>query len=300
MREMFDAIGVGHVSVDYLGIIPRYPGLDERMRIMELQRQGGGEVATALVTLARLGASVSFVGKVGDDELGSFTLCEFAKEGVDTSHIVVERGSSSILAFCLVEKESGKRTIFWYKELNPFTEKDLDKDFLLSGRILHLDHHEPEVAIMAASLFKPSGKTIVLDVDSLDPGVEELLRLVDVAIGSENLARFFNEKDYFDAARKIAQYGPKIVVLTLGDKGCLCYGDNQSFIDPGFKVKVVDTTGCGDVFHGAFIYGLLQGWNLRKIARFSNAVAAIKCTKLGGRAGIPTRKEAEDFLTGGS
>ncbi|MEI6158102.1 MAG: PfkB family carbohydrate kinase, partial [Atribacterota bacterium] len=276
-----------------------YPELDVRMRKLELKRQGGGEAPTALVTLARLGMKTSFIGKIGDDEPGSFILSGLAEEGVDTSHMVVEKGVSSIIAFCIIEKGSGKRTIVWYKELKPLEQYDFDPEFLCSGKILHLDHHEPESATIAASLFKSTGRPIVLDIDSYDYRMEQLLSLVDVAIGSENFARCFNPNHYEEAVQKIHHMGPKIVVLTLGEKGCLCYDGVESFIEPGFSVDVVDTTGCGDVFHGAFIYGLLQKWDLRTTARFSNAMAALKCTKLGGRTGIPNRQQVETFLSHG-
>jgi len=115
-------------------------------------------------------------------------------------------------------------------------------------------------------------------------------------VNSSFAQNFTKEKDYFKAAKKLFSQGPEIVVITLGEKGCLYKSCKETFTKPAFKVKVVDTTGAGDVFHGAFIYGLLKGWKLEKIAEFSNAVSAIKCTKLGGRAGIPTLKEVNELL----
>jgi ribokinase len=294
--EMPDVIGIGHCAVDFLGLVPYYPSLDEKIRITELRRQGGGEVATALVTLSRLGATTSFIGKIGDDDLGNFILTEFKKEKIDISHIIVEKGASSLCAFCIIDKVSGKRTIFWYKDMKPLKKEELDKEFILSGKILLVDYHEPEAAIIAAEWFKRVGKTVVLDIDTINPQLERLVKSVDVVIGSEIFARNFAIDDYFSAAEKVASLGPRIVVFTLGEKGCLCYTKEDKFIQPAFEVNVVDTTGCGDVFHGAFVYGLLRGWNLRKIAIFSNAVAAMKCTKIGGRAGIPSIKEVEGFL----
>ncbi len=294
---MPDVIGIGHCAADFLGVVPYYPSLDERVRMIEFHRQGGGETATALVTLARLGVSTSFIGKIGDDDLGRFILNEFEKEGVDTSHIVVEKGAFSLCAFCIIDKESGKRTIFWYKGLKPLAQEALDIEFILSGKILLIDEHEPEAAIVAAKCFRKAGKTIVLDIDDINPQLEKLVSLADVVIGSEFFAKNFTDSnDYFEAAEKIALLGAKIVVITLGEEGCLCYSKEDKFIQPAFEVNVLDTTGCGDVFHGAFIYGLLKNWDLRRIAVFSNAVAAIKCKKIGGRMGIPSIKEVEEFL----
>lgn len=294
---MFDVIGIGHSAADFLGVVPYYPSIDERIRIMEFSRQGGGEAATALVTLSRLGATTSFVGKIGDDDFGRFILTEFGKEKVDTSHIVVEKGAFSLFAFCIIDKESGKRTIFWYKGMKPLMPEELDEEFILSAKILHLDQYEIEADIEAAQRFKEAGKTVVLDIDTINPPLERLVKLVDVVIGSEVFAKnFTSNNNYFEAVERISSLGPKVVVITLGAKGCLCKSNGNTFIQPTFEVDVADTTGCGDVFHGAFIYGLLQKWDLKRIAIFSNAVAAIKCTKIGGRAGIPTLKEVEEFL----
>ncbi len=293
----FDVIGVGHVAADSLGIVPSYPQLDQRVRMTEFLRQGGGEVATALVTMARLGAKVSFVGKVGDDEPGRFVCNEFVEEGVDISQVVVEKGGSSLTAFCIIDQKSGKRTIFWYKNLSPLRLDELDPSFLCLGKILHLDAHEPETALESARYFhEKTGRKIVLDIDDWDAAREKLVRQVDVLIGSETFARNFHPTDPAIAAEKIAAYGPEIVIITLGDKGCLGRVGNQTFYVPGFKVTVVDTTGCGDVFHGAFVFGLLRGWDIRYTARFANAVAAIKCTKLGGRTGIPNLSMALAFI----
>lgn len=294
---MFDVTGLGACASDFLGVVPHYPSIDERVRMLELHRQGGGEAATAMVTLSRLGVRTSFVGKIGDDELGRFVIREFERENVDTSHIVTQEGGSSIFAFIIIDKESGRRTILWHKGIRPLTPEEMDKEFMLSARILHLDQHEPEAAIAAAKWFKEEGKMVVLDIDTIDPRLEGLVRSVNVLIGSEVFVRNFTRgNNYFKAAEDIASLGPETVVITLGEKGCLCRSGENAFVQPAFEVDVVDTTGCGDVFHGAFIYGVLQDWRLREIARFSNAVAAIKCTRVGGRAGIPKLHEVERFL----
>ena len=296
-KKMFDVIGLGASACDFLGVVPHYPAIDERLRMLEIHRQGGGEAATALVTLSRLGIKTSFVGKIGDDEMGRFIINEFKKENVDTSHIVVEKGGSSIFAFSIVDKETGKRTILWHKRMKPLAPDEMNEEFMLSAKILHVDQHEPEAAIVAARWFKVAGRTVVLDIDSIDSRLQMLVRSADVVIGSEVFAKnFASGDDYFEAAENVSSFGPETVVFTLGEKGCLCRSKGDAFMQPAFEVDVVDTTGSGDVFHGAFIYGILQNWDLRKIAEFSNAVAAMKCRRIGGRAGIPTRKEVDKFL----
>ena len=308
----FDVVGLGCSALDYLGVVPRCPRLDEKIEMLNFTRQGGGPVATALVALSRLGASTSYVGKVGDDEAGKFILREFEKEGVDTSGVVIEKGASSLVAFCVAEKNTGKRTIFWHRgTCSGLDPRELNKQLILSAKFLHLDGHEIRAAIEAAKWAKAkkidpvrhvdrtksNGVKVVLDPDLNLPEMEELVKLTDILIAPSNFARdFTKEEDYSKAAEKLFALGPEVVVITLGEKGCLCRSGKGMFTKPAFRVKVVDTTGAGDVFHGAFVYGLLRGWDLEKTAEFSNAASAIKCTKLGGRAGIPTLKQVEDFL----
>ena len=294
----FDVIGVGHVALDNLGIVEFYPQLDQRIRLKDFLRQGGGEVATALVTLARLGAKVSFIGKVGDDEAGEFLLKEFLQEGVDISYLVKEKGKISLTAFCVIDQKSGKRTIFWYKNLTPLRLDEIDPDFLCLGKILHLDAHEPETAYDAARYFREhtEGRRIVLDIDDWDEPRKKLVALTDVLIGSETFARNFHPNNPNIALEEVAALGPQIIIFTQGEKGCMGKVGKEIFQIPGYQVDVIDTTGCGDVFHGAFVFGLLKEWDILYTARFANAVAALKCTQLGGRTGIPNLSQTQEFM----
>ena len=295
----FDVVGLGCSALDYLGIVSHYPPLDVKIELLEFTKQGGGPVATALVTLSRLGVSTSYIGGVGNDEQGRFILEEFEKEGVDTRGVIIEKGASSLFAFCVIEKKSGKRTIFWkrgdYSQLDP---KRLDKQLIISARFLHLDGHHIKAAMQAAIWAKERKIKIVLDPDINPPEMKQLVGLTDIIIVSSDFARVFTgEKDSHKAAERLFSLGPEVVVITLGEKGCVCMSREGIFTRPAFRVKVVDTTGAGDVFHGAFIYGLLKGWSLEKTAQFSSAVSAIKCMKLGGRAGISSLGKVKEFLT---
>ncbi len=291
-----EVIGLGNCVTDFLAIVPSYPALDERMKISQLKRQGGGEVATALVALSRLGISTSFIGKIGDDEPGKSIQKEFKREGVDTRRLIVEKNKKSLLAFCVVDKKSGRRTIFWYKETSTIKPEELDKSFITSAKIFHSSEYEPEASLVAAKWAKKANLKVVLDIDKFTPQLKKLIEISDILIGSENFAHYFHPEDNFKAAEKIFLLGPEIVVITSGEKGCFCKSKGKSFIQPAFKVKVVDTTGAGDAFHGAFIYGILQKWKLEKITEFSNAVAAINCMQLGGRSGLPNLREVNKFL----
>ena len=297
--KTFDVIGVGTAVVDYLGVVPHYPESDSQIELMEFAKQGGGNVATALVTLARLGASACFIGKIGDDELARFVLDGLCAEGIDVTQTIIEPNASVGFAFIIVDSATGKRTILWTNQgkshLNP---TELTREQILAGRFLHLDEYEMDAAIAAAELAKASDVKVVLDAESGRPGIETLLPLVDILIASNDFAKTYSGLSDFQAAAQFThnKLQDTLVVVTAGEQGCYCINDDGCFHQPAFIVDPVDTTGCGDVFHGAFIYGLLHDWNLRKNAEFSCAAAALKCRALGGRTGIPNLSEVEAFL----
>jgi sulfofructose kinase len=294
----FDCVGLGVNAIDYLCLLDVYPGLDDKVDAVSSSVQGGGPVPTAMVTLAKLGAKSCYVGKVGKDAEGEFIKAQLEKEGVDTRFIVIVKRMKTSRAFVWVDKPSGKRTVVLDKdEDNRMDKKDLTFLDRLSTKFVHLDAREPEINIMVARWAKKLGAEVCLDVGSLREGADRVLLYADHLIVSRRFAcGFAATVDPAAACRKLMQRGFKTVVVTVGEEGCFCGRDDQLFSSPGFKVKVVDTTGAGDVFHGAFIYGLLKKWSLKRIAAFANACAALKCRKLGGRAGIPTLSEVRSFM----
>jgi ribokinase len=297
----FDVVGVGYSAVDYLGIVPNYPpAADEKTELLELSMQGGGPTATALVALSRLGLKTSFIGKVGDDEFGNFMVLQLQKEGVDTSGVVMEKGARSAFAFIVVEKGTGKRTILWTPPTtSPLRPDEVKRQQVSSAKMLYIDGITIDAALDSAKWAKETGITVFLDADTLNPQSEELIKLSDVAIASEQFAKAFTKSyDPVEASKRLQKFGPNITGVTLGTRGSVCVMGDRVYKHPAFMVNAVDTTGAGDVFHGAFAYGLLQAWNLQRIMAFAAAVAALKCTKLGGRPGIPTLNQALEFLEG--
>ena len=294
-KHRFDIICFGNAAADFLAVFPHYPKLDERAMAKSFTQQGGGEAATAAVTISRLGARVSFVGKVGDDQMGIFIKDGLKKEGVDLSHLIVEKDKSSLFAFIAIDEKSGKRTIFWHRGTALIEAKEINKSFITSCSLLHLDHRNVEAATTAAGWAKKAGIPITLDLDLLNPELEKLVTKTSVVLGSETLSDHLSSKPS-KAAEEILKLGPKIAVLTFGDQGCLVKTREEEFFQPALKVKPVDTTGAGDVFRGAFTYGIFKKWPLRKTAQVASIVAAIKCTKVGGRTGIPTLEEVSAFI----
>ena len=297
----FDVIGLGYSAVDYLGIVPHLPDLDSKLEMVEFSRQGGGPAATATVTAARLGAATAFVGHIGSDDFGDFMVGEFDKEGVDTSHVVRCEGTSSQFSFIMVDRKTGKRTIVWTRsEIPPLDPACLDKDFLTSCKVLHLDRHEIPAAIRAAQWVREAGGIVSMDAGTYKPEVDDLLPHVHVLIGSYRFARDATGELDPSACARLLLEDRRIAGVTCGEDGSFFATQDDEFHVGAFEVEVVDTTGAGDVFHGAFAYGLSQEWDARRCAVFASAVAALKCMKLGGRAGIPTRDQVDGLLTADS
>ncbi len=294
-----DVVGVGAAVVDYIGVVESFPSQDSQSQLSEFSKQGGGNVSTALVALSRLGASTRYLGKLGDDELGRFVVETLRDEGVDIKDVVVEPGGSAGFAFIIVHRSSGDRTILWTAKGKPlFKRSELSAASIASARMLLLDEYEGDVSIAAGEAAREHGVRVVLDAESMLEGHERLLDLSDVIIASKYFAHEYTKcADPNRACELLYQRFPdKLVVVTAGALGCTVASEEGMFSSPAFDVEVVDSTGCGDVFHGAFAYGLLENWSLRHNARFACAAAALKCRALGGRQGIPSRTEVEAFL----
>jgi len=292
---MLECVGLGFHCVDLLLRIKDMPSFKEHRhsRVLNFDMQGGGPVSTGLVAMAKLGAQVGYMGNVGDDHWGTVILNEYKKYGVDTSHIVIEKGTTSPCVVVLVEVNTGER-VFMILPSNLPSPKivEVEKEYVLNSKMVFLaggGHAMVETAKMA----KEAGIPVL--VDGLAAG--DLEGLVDIAIcGEEHAYAVTHSNDPLKAVEKLSKDGYRIVGITLGSKGSIFKTEGKIVRQEAFKVKVVDTTGAGDVFHGAFAYGLIQGWDIQKTAEFASAVSALKCTKLGGRAGIPTLEEVLTFI----
>jgi len=158
-----------------------------------------------------------------------------------------------------------------------------------------------EVSLHAANMAKDKSVPVMLDAGRVRQGMIELSSLSDYVVCSEEFAReFCSDLDEFTpekALQKMKTFNAKAVTVTLGSKGSYTLSKEEVFNTPSFSVDVLDTTGAGDVFHGGYIYGLLQNWELKEVARFASAFAALKCRELGGRSGIPGLKEVKALLS---
>lgn len=298
----FDVVGLGQCALDVLGTVDRYPEVDRKIELGEVLFQGGGPVATALVTLARLGASAAFAGRVGDDDFGTRIRQGLLAEGVDCRYLSTDPGAASQFAFIAVEKERGHRNIFWTRgNTRPLTASEIPETLIRRCRILHLDGLQHQASLAAARLARENGVLTVLDGGTFREKTAELLPHIDHLVVSERFALHVAAgRPIEEAAEDLLGYGARAVTVTLGAKGSRTLsGDGPVFHQPAFPCEAVDTTGCGDVFHGGYLYGLLQGWPLEKTVRFAAACAALKTRALGGRSAIPTLAEVTAFLGDG-
>ena len=285
----FQLVGVGLNAVDWICLLPHYPCHNSKVEIEKLHKLGGGQVATASALCARYGLKVRYIGRVGDDEIGEFSLNSLKQEPMDISCVDVVPGAVSQFAIILVDRPSGERTILWGRDSKlVYQEGELKREWVVEGQLLHLDGHDQEASIQAARWAKEAGMKVSLDIDKVQPGVEELLQLTDFLISTEGFVRSLSgEEDWREGLRVVAGLGPLVVGVTRGKDGVAVLWEEEVFEVPGIPITTLDTTGAGDVFHGAFLYGVLQGRTLGGCLRLANTAAALSCTQMGARGGIP-------------
>jgi sugar/nucleoside kinase (ribokinase family) len=293
----FDVVGFGLNSVDFMTVLPVFPAPNTKMEMTDFSPQGGGQVASAMVTCARLGLTAKYVGKVGDDTWGEFALGGLRDEGVDVSDITIQRGAKNQSAIVLVTQACGERTILWRRDKRLlYREGELSKRAICSGKILHVDGHDIEATLRAVGWARAEGIPTVMDADRIDEETGELIRHIDFLITSSTFPiRFTGIDDLPRAMSALQRRSGGFVAATLGSDGAVAMVEGRPVYYGGVAVEAVDTTGAGDVFHGAFICGLLRGWTIREVFTFANTVAGLKCTRLGGR-GAPTLQEVEAYL----
>lgn len=300
-QPSFDVIGLGCVCWDILGVVRRYPALDEKQELSALLQQGGGQTATAMVAVARLGGRASIWGRVSDDEFGDKNLAEFEAEHVDTSHLEVIPGKTSQFAFCVAEEATGHRSIFWkHGTIGKLDPEGLDRQALLDCKCLLVDGHHIDAAIQAAQWAREAGVPVVLDMERPQPENEALLQACDYPILPEGYALAHSGlDDPIAAGCRLQEDLGGLLIITRGAHGSVAFVNGEAHVQPAFEIEpIVDTTGAGDVYHGAFAYGLALGYGLEDNMRFASAVAALKCRALGGRTGIPSLEEVERQLEG--
>jgi sugar/nucleoside kinase (ribokinase family) len=298
-KSLTDVVGLGLNATDTVFMVDHYPAGGGKERVLDSFMAAGGQVATALVTCRRLGLRARYIGKVGDDKEGKIQLASLESEGVDLRYARVVRGAPTQFGLIFVDRSTGERTVFWDRDARlAVTPAELTESAITAGRVLLLDGCDLEAGLQAAKWARRARLPVVADLDTVYKKIDRLLPRIDYLVAStEFLATLTGHADPFQALQSAAsQYKIKTPGMTLGKDGALVYHQGRFHYSPGFVVEAVDTTGAGDVFHGAFIYGLLAEWEMPRILDFANAMAALNCTALGVRGGIKTQAVAEDFM----
>lgn len=298
-----DVVGLGLNATDVAIEVPHYPAFNSKVEFSAARWQAGGQVATALVVCQRLGLRTKYIGRVGSDAFGEFQLASLRPEGIDLEDVRVVPDCPNQAAYIVIDQATGERTILWRRDPRlTIRPEELRREMLAEARLLHVDGHDTAAAAQAARWAREAGLPVTADVDNLYPGLEALLGATDFLITSANFPGVYtSEADLFRALEHLRRRHPqlKLVAATMGRDGVLALEADRFLYLPAYEVPCRDTTGAGDVFHGAFIYGLLQGWPTARVLDFSNALAGLNCQAVGARGGIATRAEAEKLMAGG-
>jgi sulfofructose kinase len=293
-KQAIDVLCVGAGTYDLVYSVDRHPEPDEKIRATSFIGCGGGPAANGAVTVARFGLKTAFVGYLGYDIFGTAHFDELQQTGVITDHVA--RGDYSSALSVVIVKPDGSRALVNYRKAESFLAAGAVDFSTIDTKVILFDGHEPHISPSLARSAHQRDIITVLDAGSIHKGTEELAGLMDYLVCSERFGFDFSGETSADrAVEKLCSYAPN-VIITLGDRGLVWKNREGSGCMKPYKVKTLDTTGAGDVFHGVLSACLAQKREWPDSLRYASAAGALCCTKIGARLGIPTKKEIEEFL----
>ena len=298
----FDVVGVGLNATDTLILLPRFPAYAGKVPFEAETLSPGGQVASALATCAKLGLRVKYIGTVGDDERGRIQRESLVEAGIDLADLETRVDCPNQTAYILIDQSTGERTVLWQRnDCLRLSPEAITDEKIACARLLHIDAHDTPAVEKAAGIARRLGIPVTVDVDTIYHGFDRVLPNIDYLIASSEFpAQWTSERDPFRSLEMIQdEYGMRVAAMTLGAHGALARAEGRFHYSPAFVVDCIDTTGAGDVFHGAFCYSVLQKMPLQEALDFSNALAALNCTRLGARGGIATLGEARELMARG-
>jgi sulfofructose kinase len=299
LPSTFDVLGIGLNATDTLLLLREFPPYAGKIPFTEEILSPGGQVATAIVSCARLGLRTRYIGTVGDDLRGRIQWESLETTGVDISGVIVRENCPNQTAYILIDQRTGERTVLWQRppclRLSP---DEISAEDVANARMLHLDGYDTDAAAKAASIARAAGIPVSLDVDTPYPHFDTVLKNVDYLVASSTWpARWTGETDPFVALSRLQnEFKFKVAAMTLGEYGSMALVNGEYVYSPAFGVQCADTTGAGDAFHGGFCFAMLEGMPMEEALQFSNAAAALNCTAIGARGHIATRKEIDDLI----
>jgi sugar/nucleoside kinase (ribokinase family) len=297
----FDVVGFGTNAVDYLIQVPQYPSFNSKVELVDYVQAAGGEVATTMAGLRRLGLKTSYIGRFGSDAAGDLGWKTLADEGVDLTWAERVEGARTQIAFIVIDVRDGERTVIWQRDAKlAFSEEEAPVEAAERARVLHFTPHDVRACLRLAKRAREAGTIVSIDIDNIFEGVDELLHYVDILITSAEFPeRLLGISDTRGALREMAaRYGCAVAGITLGENGSLLLCGDTFIETGGFAVPggCKDTTGAGDSYRVGLLYGLLKGESIEQSARMANAVAALKCRAIGARTSLPRVDELEEML----
>lgn len=295
----FDVVGVGLNATDTLLTLPHFPAYAGKVPFNAEVLSPGGQVASAMVACAVLGLRTKYIGTVGDDERGRIQMESLRGRGINLDDVEIRHNCPNQTAYILIDETTGERTVLWKRpDCLAIDPSAITADKIACARLLHIDGHDTPAVARAAELARQNGIPVSVDVDTIYPGFDRVLPNVDYLIASSEFpGRWTSEPDPRKALTRIQrEYKMRVAAMTLGAHGALALADGRFVYSPAFVVNCVDTTGAGDVFHGAFCYAVLQEMSIEESLEFSNAMAALNCTALGARGGIATAEHARALI----
>lgn len=301
----FDIVGLGVIAVDEMLYAPHFPAANSKTRITERKYQGGGTVSCALAAAARLGSKCTVIGRLGDNPESDFCREHLPKFGIDLSRLMHDPAAGPVFTVIVVAADTGSRAIFGdYTHSRPPQPEELRPEWFSCAKVLLIDHLYPPVILAGAKMAKQLGLQVVSDIERDSPQFAETRQYIDhLVCSAEFSVPYTKSNSPLEACRALADSGDHAtVVVTAGEKGCFwkSRGDRDIRHHPAHVVKPIDTTGCGDVFHGAFCHGVAAGWPTEKTIAWATAAAAIKAIRTGGWYAAPTPAEVEQMLNQGA
>lgn len=291
-----DILGLGCATIDELLFVDAYPAADGKVLVTGSQTQGGGLTATALVAGARLGARCAYGGMLGFDATSRQVAHIMESEQIDVSLVSWRAEAAAIRSTIIVDQNAHTRTIFFQRPGLAGAPPDAPSEIeIAASRVLLIDHYGGSGNARAAGIARENGVPVVADFERDNvPNWAEFFPLVDHLILSRNFAaQLCGEESPAVAARALWNGGRAVVVITAGAQGAFAFDGEQTIHLAAFETTVVDTTGCGDVFHGVYAATLAWNWPLQKRLGWASAAAALKARSVGAQAGIPRFDEVE-------
>ena len=300
-NKQFDVVGFGTNAVDYLIRVPSYPEFNSKIELDNYVQLAGGEIASAMVGLERLGMKTAYVGRFGADAAGDFGLQTLRDELVNVEFAEQIAGAQTQIAFIVIDTRSGERTVIWKRDAKlAYTPAEVPLELMKHAKIFHATTHDAFACAKLAREAKKHGAIISIDIDNVFEGVADTLPLVDVFISSAEFPeKLLGIADRKTALREIkSRFGCPVVGMTLGAKGSLLLCEDVFIETGGYEVPggCQDTTGAGDAFRVGLLYGILRGESIAAAAQMGNVVAALKCRAVGARTSLPNVGELNSLL----